>query len=140
MYKLGFAINHKKNALYHLLVVLVTVLYFFLMVAGTVFMSNQFIPAPMKIFFFTSYFVVNGYMTMFLATVCIILFGIYQRFELINEAIKCNFRTEEEDAIRVFSRKSLSAERLIIKLADLHDAMVDTVNRVNFCYAVQVSY
>lgn len=52
---------------------------------------------------------------------------------------RSNFKTEDEDAIKVFDKKSEAAEKLIIKLADLHDSLNDVVNDINQCHCLIVS-
>ena len=49
-----------------------------------------------------------------------------------------NFKTEEEDEIEVKSKKRLEPKILIIKLADLHDSLLDSVVKVNSYFSFQV--
>lgn len=56
-----------------------------------------------------------------------------------NFSIRKNFKTEEEDEIEVKSKKTLKPKDLIIKLADLHDSLLDSVVKVNNCFAFQVN-
>lgn len=50
-----------------------------------------------------------------------------------------NFRTEEEDEIDDLDEKVRKSEKIIVKLADLHDKMVDITSDVNECFAFEVS-
>lgn len=50
-----------------------------------------------------------------------------------------NFKTEEEDVQKVFGKKGLTPQKLIIKLADLHDSLNDSVVDINQCFCFGVS-
>lgn len=52
---------------------------------------------------------------------------------------RINFKTEEEDPDVVFNKKSMAAQKLILKLADLHDSLNDSVTDVNQCFSFVVS-
>lgn len=92
-----------------------------------------------KFFYFTlTYFFCNGSSTMCLLTFILILYCFYARFDLINSCIKRHFATQEEDLDRNRKKTKQSRSKLIIKLADLHDLLVDNIDKINHCFAFQM--
>lgn len=136
--KLGFDPN--KSAKKRLIIAnlgLIT-FYAFMMVAS-LFLILRVISGDNLQPFIISYCVNNTYTTLFSMGFCLVLHAAYRRFDTINDCIKYNFKTEEEDVQKVFPKNSLSPQRLIIKLADLHDALNDCVVDMNRCYCLEVS-
>lgn len=137
MLKLGFDPNkYVKKRLMVANLGLIT-FYVFIMVAS-LFLLLRVLSGETLQPFIISYCVNNTYTTLFSMGFCLILHAAYRRFDTINDCIKHNFKTEEEDVQKVFARNSLSPQRLIIKLADLHDALNDCVVDINRCYCLEV--
>ena len=89
------------------------------------------------IFYVSSYMMCNSSMTIFILLFNINLFFIYLRFELINSCVQKYFATREDD-IKMFretQRKDLS--NIVMKLADLHDNLVDVTVKMNSCFSTQ---
>lgn len=49
-----------------------------------------------------------------------------------------SFKTEEDDEIEMDPKKTSKYENLIMKLADLHDGLIDVVEEINNCFSFQV--
>lgn len=81
----------------------------------------------------------NTYTTTFIILFCLLLLMVLRRFNTINDCIKDNFKTEEEEPIKVWNKKHFGAEKLIMKLADIHDCLNDVVTILNECFAFIVS-
>ena len=80
----------------------------------------------------------NGSLTISILLFNINLFFIYLRFELINSCIQKFFATREED-IKIFrgtQKKDLS--NIVMKLAGLHDNLVDVTVKMNSCFSTQM--
>lgn len=84
-----------------------------------------------------SYTTINASMTTSLLTVSFILFAIFIRFELINSSIKKFFVTEEEDEQKALKNSDVLS-KIVAKLADEHDSLVDIVNGFNYCFSFQL--
>ena len=88
-------------------------------------------------FYVASFVMCNGSLTMSILLFNINIFFIYLRFELINSCIQKYFATREDD-IKMFrgtQRKDLS--NIVMKLADLHDNLVDVTVKMNSCFSTQ---
>lgn len=115
-----------------------------------------------QLFFFNisfADFLTNGSFAIFSLAFSLMLLNIYHRFCLINKCIEwevcytfCyvaikylfnrkHFVTDEEEYERQ-AKESIPLARvqsmIIMKLADLHDGLVDVVNQINYCYSIQV--
>lgn len=109
------------------------------MLGLTYFMIHTAIDPRMAVYYALAYTTSNLYSTLFVVAFCLTLFIIYERYSVMNDFIKSNFKTEDEDAIKVFDKKSNTPEKLIIKLADLHDMLNDVVIIMNQCFCFEVS-
>lgn len=131
-------IDHKK-VFYMFIVILVSmsaVLVVFS--AGTFYLFYGIIEREKFSFFILSYMICNGSMTMCLMTFILILYCFYARFDLINSCIRKNFATKEEDLNHVKKWKVQSRSKIVVKLAELHDILVDNINIINHCFAFQM--
>jgi len=81
-----------------------------------------------------SYMTINGSMTTTLLTSAFLLYSIFIRFRLINDSIKKFFVTEEEDDLKN-PKSSEVLCKIVAKLADLHDTLVDIVGSFNYCFS-----
>jgi hypothetical protein len=84
-----------------------------------------------------SYSIINASMTTSLLTISFILFAIYIRFELINSSIEKFFVTEEEDEQKALKSSDVLC-KIVAKLADEHDSLVDIVIGFNYCFSFQL--
>jgi 7tm Chemosensory receptor len=118
---------------------------FVLFVTMTV-MSNYFlyycIDPSISFFLIFSYNTINGSMSTSLISTAFTLYAIYQRFNLINIAMRKFFVTEEEEEEEAVGEKGRKASillcKVVAKLADLHDSLVDIVNAFNYCFSFQI--
>lgn len=85
-----------------------------------------------------SYFTVYSSQTMCLLTFILILYSVYIRFDLINLCIKKNFATQEEETESFSKKNTKHLPNLVMKLADLHDSLVDITKLLNHCFAFQM--
>lgn len=81
-----------------------------------------------------SYMTINASMSTTLLTSAFLLYSIYIRFSLINDSIKKFFVTEEEDEIKNQKQSEVLC-KVVSKLADLHDSLVDIVGSFNYCFS-----
>lgn len=137
MLKLG--LNNNETAKKRLIVSCsFLIVVFVAMAIGTHFLFEKVVVSETKIFYTLAYITSNFYTTLFLLGFNLILSAIFRRFEAINQCIKDNFKTDEDEPDRVYDKKNKSAEKMIIKLADLHDMMTDVTNDANKCLAFEV--
>lgn len=133
------SINHKRVYQVFSTLFVVLLLMFLAFLVATFYVLHRIID-PRKLWLFVpSFMVVNGSQTMCMMTFIVILFNCYARFDLINVCFKKYFATQEEevgDARRGKLRKSLPS--LVMKLADLHDKLVDTTVQFNHCFSFQM--
>lgn len=96
---------------------------------------------PDKIFYiFISNVFTNCFTTMALVTLLLLLYCFYARFNLINACIHKNFATHEDD-VEEFAKKKASQKsciKIVLKLADLHDSLVDATIEMNRCFSFQM--
>lgn len=85
----------------------------------------------------SSYLTINASMSTSLLTIFFILFAIYIRFELINSSIRKFFVTEEEDEQKALKSSDMLC-KIVAKMADEHDSLVDIVNGFNHCFSFQL--
>lgn len=104
--------------------------YFFL--RGTV-------DSKLYIFFALSNSSVNIFTTVVLITFLLLLYCFYVRFDLINSCLKKHFATHEDEVDETpKKRHSQVYINLVLKLADLHDSLVDATVQLNQCFAFQM--
>lgn len=78
-------------------------------------------------------------MTFCLISFIVFLYCFYMRFNLINSCIKKNFATHEDEVGKISKKKSSKVLiKLVLKLADLHDFLVDGTTHLNTCFAFQM--
>lgn len=92
------------------------------------------IDASRAAYLIVSNVIINLSMSMTLLTASFLLYSIFIRFRLINDSIRTYFVTEEEDDVKV-QKRAESLCKIVARLADLHDSLVDIVNSFNFCFA-----
>lgn len=137
MLELGF--DNNKNAKQRLIISCSILVFIFVVMAiATHFLFNQIADNPMKTFYALAFICSNFYTTLFLLGFNLILSAIYRRYEAINQCIRANFKTDEDEPDMVYDKKSKSAEKMIMKLADLHDMMNDVTIDANKCLAFEV--
>lgn len=138
MKTLSMAIDHKK--LYYNFVSLMSVLFLILNAFSVVsfYLFYRILERQKFKYFIISYISCNGSMTMCLLTFILILYCFYARFNLINLCIKKHFATQEEDLNRSDKKTLKDRSRLVIKLADLHDLLVDNTSKINNVFALQM--
>lgn len=139
MTALRMALDHKANLRKF---ILAAIFAFVLFLAMTI-VSNYFLyfcfDAPISIYLLVSYNTINGSMTTSLISTAVTLYAVYLRFNLINDAMKKFFVTEEEEEEGGKGQKaSVLLCKIVAKLADLHDSLVDIVNAFNHCFSFQV--
>ncbi|KAG5669291.1 hypothetical protein PVAND_017181 [Polypedilum vanderplanki] len=134
---LGMIFDHKKQHRNFFLASGLSILVFLLMSAITVYFLPQLIEPERSTNLIVSYLTINASMTISLLTIAFLLFALYQRFELINSSIRHYFVTEEEDEMKP-QKPSKVLCKIIAKLADLHDTLVDIVGSFNSCFTFQL--
>lgn len=136
---LKFGVDNNRTAKLRLLVLCsILILIFAILTIGTHFLFEKINDSDRKIFFSFAYIISNFYTSLFFVGFNLILSAIFRRFEAINQCIKDNFKTDEDEPDRVYDKKNKSAEKMIIKLADLHDMMTDVTRDANSCLAFEV--
>ncbi|XP_070504866.1 putative gustatory receptor 28b [Chironomus tepperi] len=131
---LGMRIDHKKQQLNLHIVIGVCLLIFFLMAGISGYFLWTLIDPLRAPFMIVSYMTINASMTTTLLTSAFLLYSIFIRFRLINDSIKKFFVTEEEDELK--NQKSSEVLcKIVAKLADLHDTLVDIVGSFNYCFS-----
>lgn len=134
---IGMRLDHKRQQRNVLAAVTALIVIFTSMVIATVYFVFQLVETPRAAYLILSNLVINLSMTMTLMTASFLLYSIFSRFRLINDSIRRYFVTEEEEEEEMDVKKNGSDVlcRIVIKLADLHDGLVDIVNSFNFCFA-----
>ena len=129
------AIDHKRVLMtLYFIVPIVYILFFGLSIVSFYIFSGQF-EREKVILFMITYVSSHGAMLLFFNVFLFINYLFYIRFNLINSCIKLNFTTGEDDLKRP-QDKHLS--RIVMKLADLHDNLVDAVVKTNVCFSIQM--
>lgn len=77
---------------------------------------------------------------MALVTLLLFLYCFYARFNLINACIQKNFATHEDNVDEYAKKKASqkSSIKMVLKLADLHDSLVDATVEMNRCFSFQM--
>lgn len=132
------ALDHRKIfKTFRALSIFISVLAF-VFAFGTFFWLYGVVEQKKYNYFILTCLTCNGGTTMCLTTFILILYCFYVRFDLINSCIKQNFVTQEEDIGRSPKESVKILSKLILKLADLHDNLVDNTNLTNYCFAFQM--
>ncbi|CAO1424237.1 unnamed protein product [Diamesa hyperborea] len=139
--KLGNPIDHQM--LFNRMIMLLGV---FLLIQGslcttTFYYSPILVDADKQFIFSFSYSAISGTLAIFLLGFMVYLLGIQQRFKAINKCIEKHFPTEEEiyqEYIKECIPNIKVQKLIIIKLADLHDNLIDLVNTLNHCFSMQM--
>lgn len=134
---LKMSLNHRRYYLNFLLLTGSAFLIFTILCTVSAFYLINLIDKSISYYLIASYITINASMTTSLITISFILFAIYIRFELINSAIKKFFVTEEEDEQKS-TKSSETLCKIVAKLADEHDSLVDIVNGFNHCFSFQL--
>lgn len=138
MKTLSMSINHKRiYVVFTTLLVFLNIL-FFTLAFGTVFVLFYVMSFHKIILIAPTYFVINWSLTMCMLTFILFLFSIYARFDLINYCLKQHFATQEEDTENFKKKPTKHLPRLVMKLSDLHDNLVDVTTQLNYCFAFQM--
>lgn len=156
MLNLGFDVNKNAKGILRSALSVLTLLFLF-MICLTYYLFSKVIEADQQLMYIFAYINSNAYTTLFLAAFCLVLNAVFRRFVFINECIRYltsflrrasqiirknirrkNFKTEEDDPEMVFDKESKAPEKLIIKLADMHDCLNDVVNDINQCFSLEV--
>jgi hypothetical protein len=90
------------------------------------------------VLFVPSYLITYCNQTMCMLTFVLILYSVYIRFDLINLCIKQNFATQEEEMEKFGKRSTKHLPQLVLKLADIHDSLVDITRTLNHCFSLQM--
>lgn len=131
---LKMKIDHGKQKRNISITIGVCFLVFVAMAVGSGYFSVYLVDPKKAVYLITSYMIINLSMTMTLITSSFLLFSIFIRFRLINDSIRNFFVTEEEDELKVTKGSEILC-KIVAKLADLHDSLVDIVNCFNHCFA-----
>lgn len=137
MRTLSMSIDHKRIFCMFLLLILSLSLAVFVFNFLTQYLFIVYIDPDKYTYYVISLMAVNGSTTMCLLTFILILYCFYARFDLINACLKENFRTQEEDVRRV-SKGGKALAATVMKLADLHDSLVDASVKMNHCFSFQM--
>lgn len=96
----------------------------------------------MSFLFMVSLMTYNAFLSMCILHFNFTLYCAYRRFDLINLCIKKYFVivTEDEDMKNIKGKKlgSESLSKIVVKLADLHDHLVDATVKMNNCFSLQM--
>lgn len=120
----------------------------FIIVMGTVLASavalsyyflSSVVDVEKQLYFAVTNIVINGSMSLCLGCFLTFLYFFYIRFKLINQCIRNNFVTEAEDESGQVSKRKPSKikKKIVMKLADMHDSLVDATSQLNYCFAFQ---
>jgi hypothetical protein len=133
------SLGHKSFFMKFLAFLTLMVLIFIISNASTVYFLSGMIEDDKHVFFAFSNITINGFMTVVLITFLLLLYCFYIRFDLINSCIKNNFATHEDEVDEVQKKKSFKVyKKLVLKLADLHDSLVDATVQLNKCFSLQM--
>jgi hypothetical protein len=136
---LSMSLDHKSFFIKFLIFFAIDTAVFSISVISSSYFLIGLIDDEKRNFFAFSNIIVHGFMTMVLMTFILLLHCFYIRFELINSCIKKNFATHEDDVDDFKKKKSLKVyQKLVLKLADLHDSLVDATVTLNHCFAFQM--
>lgn len=138
MSKLSMALNHRR--VYILFIIMFTFLFIFSIVAclATFYVLHGVIDEDKFFKYVLSYFSCNCSMSICFVIFIFITYCFYVRFDLINLCIQRHFATQEEE-LENFKKSSYEARsKLLLKLADLHDGLVDSTKNTNDCFAFQI--
>lgn len=91
-----------------------------------------------KFFFIMSFMCYNGFMTVCMLIFNFIVYCFALRFSLINSSIRKYFTTEDEDDGEKQGKKFENLSEIVMKLADLHDVLVDATVEMNKCFSLQM--
>lgn len=130
-------LDHRRYFLNFLLLTGIASLVFFLFSAVSIYYLINLIDEEILYYLIASYLTINASMTTSLLTIAMILFAIYCRFELINKSITKFFVTEEEDEPKP-AKSSEVLCKIVAKLSDEHDGLVDIANGFNHCFSFQL--
>lgn len=131
------SLDHRRYFMSFLLIIgFSAVIFTALCVVTSYYILNLF-HESVSYYLILSYLTINASMTTSLLTISFILFALYIRFELINSSIKKFFVTEEEDEQKA-TKESEVLCKIVAKLADEHDSLVDIVNGFNHCFSFQL--
>lgn len=89
-------------------------------------------------YFMSTFMSYNGSMTMSIFLVNFNLYCFYLRFDLINTCIKEYFATQEDDLKQVQANKPANLSKIVMKLADLHDSLVEGSIKLNNCFSIEM--
>lgn len=134
---LKMALDHKKNLRNFTITALLMISIFISMTVISSYYLFLCIHPAISMFLIPSYSTINASMTISLMSIAFTLFAIYRRFQLVNDALKKFFVTEEEDEPKAQKSSTLLC-KIIAKLADQHDSLVDIVNLFNKCFSFQL--
>jgi hypothetical protein len=134
----SMSLDHKNIFIKFLLFIVLLKIFFTVAVYLSYFFLREVIDAEKSLYFAISNVIVNSSMTLGLTTFLIIFYCFYARFNLINSCIKNNFVTHEDEVGKILKKKSSKAlAKLLLKLADMHDKLVDAT--VDFrCFSFQM--
>lgn len=138
MRTLSMEIEHKR--IFYMFLTMISSLSLVLSASGwfSYYLFDRFIKNENNQWILTSYMCVNGSTTLCLVAFILIIYCFYIRFDLINNCIKENFKTHEDDFRRVSSKGGKSLAKIVMTLADLHDNLVDTTVKMNYCFSFQM--
>jgi hypothetical protein len=133
------SLDHRSIYITFLCIIVLFGLLLLLAVFLSYLFLREIIDGEKHFYFAISNIVVNFSMTMCLVTFFLILYCFYARFNLINSCIKKNFAMHENEVGHV-SKKKLSKvlSKLILKLANVHDSLVDGTTALNHCFSFQM--
>lgn len=130
-------LDHKKNLRRFIIIALLMVAVFTTMTIITDYYLYLSIHPAISMFLIPSYNVINASMTTSLMSIAFTLYAIFLRFQLVNDSLKKFFVTEEEDEPKAQKSSKLLC-KIIAKLADQHDSLVDIINLFNKCFSFQL--
>lgn len=138
-------LNHKKYFKKFIFIAIAAIVIFITMIGISNYFLYYCIDSSISIYLIVSYNTINGSMSVSLISTAFTLYAIYTRFNLINDAMRKYFVTEEEEEEEEEKKKngkrqksSLLLCKIVSKLADLHDSLVDIVNEFNHCFSFQI--
>lgn len=138
MTSLKMAVDHRKQFFRFIFITFAIAAVFVVMNVVTNYILYLTSDPSISVYIILSYFVINASMSTSLIAIAFILVALFNRFELINKAMREFFVTEEEDDPMDKVKSSEVSCKIVAKLADLHDSLVDIVNVFNRCFSFQL--
>jgi hypothetical protein len=137
LHSIGMRLNHKFHLRNFIFLALTSIATYGVMSILTCYFLYVIVQPENAEYLILSYLVINASMTMSLLAIAFLLFGIYLRFDLINKAICKYFVTEEDETISE-QKSSPYLCKIIGRLGDYHDTLVDIIVAFNSCFSFQL--